>query len=319
MPAFRYAASNEPPPTTGISIVTAERSRNRWPPALAAVGLAAVLLAAASLSWLKWHEPELVFQAARSHVRIEASLPADAEPLTLPSQSGGALAGLLVRPQAANDNGLWILHLHGNAASAFERGQLRHCEQLGAAGFHALCFDYRGFGRSAGEASEAHMSEDAETAYQALIARGVAPSRIVIWGHSLGSAPAVELALRHADSAALVLFGAFTSIDDVAAATYPYLPVRWIVGIHMPSLQRIGSVQVPVAIAHSVRDEVIPYQHALRLLAAANEPKRLWRLDPPSTERLGGHVDALYDELTDFAPQLVRFVTAAAARRSEGR
>jgi uncharacterized protein len=278
-----------------------------------------VLLVAASLSWLKWHETELVFQAARSHSRIEAALPAEAQLLTLPGRDGSTLAGLLVQPPVANDNGLWVLHLHGNATSAFERGQLRHCEQLGAAGFHALCFDYRGFGRSAGVATEAHMSEDAETAYQALVARGVAPSRIVIWGHSLGSAPAVELALSHADSAALVLFGAFTSIDDVAAGTYPYLPVRWIVGIHMPSLQRIGSVHVPVVIAHSVRDEVIPYQHALRLFAAANQPKRLLPLDPPPTERLGGHVDALYDDLSDFAPQLVRFIAAAAARRSEAR
>jgi pimeloyl-ACP methyl ester carboxylesterase len=294
-------------------------SRSGWTRALAGFGLAAVLLVAASLSWLKWHESELVFQAARSHSRIEARLPADAAPLMLPLSDGGALAAFVVRPQAGNDNGLWVLHLHGNATSAFERGQVRHCQQLGEAGFHVLCFDYRGFGRSVGVASEAHMSEDAETAYQAVIARGVAPSRIVIWGHSLGSAPAVELAIKHADSAALVLFGAFTSIDDVAAATYPYLPVRWIVGIHMPSLQRIGSVHVPVVIAHCVRDEVIPYPQGRRLFAAANEPKRLLSLDPPANQWLGGHVDALYDDLNEFAPQLVSFVAAAAARRSEVR
>jgi dipeptidyl aminopeptidase/acylaminoacyl peptidase len=163
------------------------------------------------------------------------------------------------------------------------------------------------------------MNEDAEAAYQGLIAHGVAPSRIIIWGHSLGSAPAVDLAAHHTDSAALVLFGAFTSIDDVAAATYRYLPVRWIVGIHMPSLQRMGSVHVPVVIAHSVQDAVVPYQEALRLYAAANPPKRLLTLDLPSSDRLGGHVDALYDDLGAFAPELKGLMAPAAARRSVGR
>jgi pimeloyl-ACP methyl ester carboxylesterase len=307
-----------PLPIRGVCVLTARGSRSLWRRGLFALGGAVVLLLAASLSWLKLHETELVFQAARSQLRIEAALPADAEALTLPLKGGGALEALLVRPQAAHDNGLWVLHLHGNAASAFQPDQVRHCEQLGAAGFHVLCFDYRGFGRSAGTASESHMREDAEAAYQGLLARGVAPPSIIIWGHSLGSAPAVELAVRHADAAALVLFGAFTSIDDVAAATYPYLPVRWIVGIHMASLQRIGSVHVPIVVAHAVGDQVIPYRQALLLFAAAHEPKQLWSLHPPASGRLGGHVDALYDQLHDFAPQLVRFVTAA-ARRSEAR
>jgi fermentation-respiration switch protein FrsA (DUF1100 family) len=87
----------------------------------------------------------------------------------------------------------------------------------------------------------------------------------------------------------------------------------------MPSLQRIGSVHVPVVIAHSVHDAVVPFQQGRRLYAAANEPKRLLMLNPPSTDRLGGHVDALYDDLNDFEPQLVRFIDAAAARRSEAR
>lgn len=295
------------------------QSLTGWRRGVAGGCLGAVLLIGASLGWLKCHENELVFQAARSHWRIDESLPADAEPLALPLKDGSALAALVVQPRATNDAGLWVLHLHGNAASAFERGQLRHCEQLAAVGFHVLCFDYRGFGRSPGVASEAHIGEDAEAAYQALIARGVASSQIIIWGHSLGSAPAVELAARHADSAALVLFGAFTSIDDMAAATYPYLPVRWIVGIHMPSLQRIGSVHMPVVIAHSVHDAVVPYQQALRLYAAATEPKRLWALDPPATERLGGHIDALYDDLNTFAPQLRSLIEYAAARRSAAR
>jgi dienelactone hydrolase len=66
------------------------------------------------------------------------------------------------------------------------------------------------------------MDEDAEAAYQALLQRGVAPDRIIVLGHSLGSGPAVLLATRH-KAAALVLFGAFTSISDAAAGRYSAL------------------------------------------------------------------------------------------------
>jgi pimeloyl-ACP methyl ester carboxylesterase len=83
----------------------------------------------------------------------------------------------------------------------------------------------RGFGETPGEPSEAAMYEDSEAAYQELLRRGVPQQRIIVLGHSLGSGPAVFLATRH-KAAALVLFGAFTSIPDAAAGQYPYLPVR---------------------------------------------------------------------------------------------
>ena len=280
------------------------RARTRqW--SLGLVGVAVVLPLIASLGWLKWHETELVFRAAESRARISDVLPAAAQRVSLETPSGARLAAVVMRADAAHDRGYWILHLHGNADSAFSRGQLRHCEQLRAAGFSVLCFDYRGFGLSPGAPSESHLNEDAEAAYQALLQRGVPAGHIIVWGHSLGSGPAVALAARHKDVAALVLFGAFTSIDDVAADTYPYLPVRWVVGVHMNSLQRIGAVHVPVLIAHSTTDKVIPYKLGLRLYAAANEPKRLLALDgAASADRFGGHVDALYDDLSELTPQL---------------
>jgi pimeloyl-ACP methyl ester carboxylesterase len=264
-----------------------------------------VLPVAASLGWLKWHETELVFRTAESHARISDVLPPAAERVSLETPAGARLAAVVMRADTAHDRGYWVLHLHGNADSAFSRLQLRHCEQLSTAGFNVLCFDYRGFGLSPGVPSASHMGEDAEAAYQGLLQRGVPAGQIIIWGHSLGSAPAVVLAARHKEVAALVLFGAFTSIEDVAADTYPYLPVRWVVGVHMNSLERIRAVHVPVLIAHSTTDEVIPFKHGLRLYAAANEPKRLLTLDgSASGDRLGGHVDALYDDLPALIPQL---------------
>jgi len=270
---------------------------------VALIAAAYVLGVGATLGWLRWHENALVFETAVSHLRTDAHLPGYAQRLTIAGPRGEGLAALVFPADPLHDSGYWVLHMHGNAESAFSVMQVHHCEQLRALGLNVLSFDYRGFGLSPGVASEEHIYEDAESAYQALRRRGVPPTHIILWGHSLGSAPAVELATRE-PAAALVVFGAFTSIPDVAAATYPYLPVRWVADIHMDSLQRIRNVHMPVIIVHSVHDTLVPFQEGARLYAAANPPKRFLALEVPSTDRYGGHVDALYDHLELLAPQL---------------
>ena len=154
-----------------------------------------------------------------------------------------------------------------------------------------------------GKPSEQGMYQDASAAWQWLVDQGVDPIHIIIWGHSLGSAPAVKLATEHKE-AALVLFGAFTSIPDVAVQRYPWLPLRWMVGVQMNSLQRIAHILMPVVIAHSRSDRVIPYTHAERLYAAAPEPKRLLLLDALGDDHLGGHATALYEQLDLLMPLL---------------
>jgi pimeloyl-ACP methyl ester carboxylesterase len=272
----------------------------RW---LAGSVAAAVLGIGGALVHLKLHESELVFRTGLSHERATAHLPADAERLTIRAADGSALAAIIVRPEADRDSGFWILHLHGNADSAFSPEQLRHCEALRQLGFSVLSFDYRGFGLSAGTASETHIDEDARAALGALLSRGIPVARIIVWGHSLGSGPAVVLASEQ-PVAALVLFGAFTSIPDAAEDAYPYLPVRWIAGIHFDSLALMPRVHVPVLIAHSRTDTMIAFHHAPRLYAAANPPKRFLVLDGTYTDGFGGHVAALYDHPELLAPAL---------------
>jgi uncharacterized protein len=167
--------------------------------------------------------------------------------------------------------------------------------------------DYRGFGMTPGVASESGMYEDAEAAYKGLLLRGVPPIRIILLGHSLGSGPAVLLATRH-EVAALVLFGAFTSIPDAAADQYPLLPVRYVASVQFDSLARIHEVHVPVIIAHARADTIIPYSHALRLFAAANDPKRLITFDSTSDDGFGGHVDTLFEHLDVLQAQLADLI-----------
>jgi fermentation-respiration switch protein FrsA (DUF1100 family) len=149
---------------------------------------------------------------------------------------------------------------------------------------------------SPGVPSETAMYADAEAAFDSLLRRGVAPERIILLGHSLGAGPAVSLATRHR-AAALVLFGAFTSIPDAAAERYPWLPIRYVASVQFDSLARMHSVHIPVVVAHSRADTTIPYTHALKLYAAAREPKRLLIFDVPSNDGFGGHVDTLFDNV----------------------
>jgi fermentation-respiration switch protein FrsA (DUF1100 family) len=290
------------------SVSASDRSR-RWLYGLAAVGITGILALGATLAWLKWHENELVFGTARSYSHTSGQLPANAEKLTIRGTAGSLLAAIILPADPLHNSGFWVLHLHGNADSAFSAVQLRHCQSLRTLGLNVLSFDYRGFGLSPGVASETNINEDAEAAYQELIRRGIPPKQIILWGHSLGSGPAVFLATRHV-AAALVLFGAFTSVPDAAADTYPHLPVRWLVGVHFDSLRRMPDVHIPVVIAHSVSDTLIALHHSERLFAAANEPKRFLILEGPSTDGFGGHVDALYDNLGLLASPLATLINA---------
>ena len=256
---------------------------------------ALMLIVALAVGWLKLHENDLVFAVARSKLSLIGQLPPNAERVSI-QVADAALAGLVFHADATRDSGYWILLLHGNADSAFSAEQLRHSETLRAAGFSVLNIDYRGFGMTPGVPSETAMYADAEAAFNALSQRGVTPERIILLGHSLGSGPAVFLATRH-PAAALVLFGAFTSIPDAAADRYPWLPVRYVTSVRFDSLARMSAVHMPVIVAHSRRDTTIPYSHALKLYAAALEPKRLIILDAPSNDGFGGHVDALFDDL----------------------
>jgi uncharacterized protein len=274
-----------------------------------------VLLMTIAMLWLKVHEDELVFAAARSRQHILTALPADVERVIVPVPNGAGLASLVFRADSGADNGFWVLLLHGNADSAFSRWQVRHCEALREAGFNVLEIDYRGFGLTPGQASEAAMYEDSEAGYQALLQRGVPANRIILLGHSLGSGPAVLLATRH-EAAALVLFGAFTSLPDAAAYRYPYLPVRLAVKVQFNSLARIGAVHMPIVIAHSRGDRVIPYSEALELFAAAHEPKRFVTFDPMD-DGFGGHVDALYEHVDILQAALNGLIPAMPAPRKQ--
>jgi uncharacterized protein len=164
-----------------------------------------------------------------------------------------------------------LLFLHGNGGNITTYAdmmlRLRH-----ALGLPILIVDYPGYGKSGGSPSEQGCYAAADAAYDWLVAQGVAPQDIVLFGDSLGGGVAVELASRR-DHRALVLVKTFTSLPDVASRIYPVAPVHWLMRTRFESIGRIGRCVRPVLIAHGTEDALIPHAQGEQLFRAAAEPK----------------------------------------------
>ncbi|MEM7233110.1 MAG: alpha/beta hydrolase, partial [Planctomycetota bacterium] len=136
-----------------------------------------------------------------------------------------------------------------------------------------FAFDYRGYGKSEGEPTEAGVYADTLAAWKHLTeSRGIPAERIVVLGRSLGSALAVELATHEAVDS-LVLVSPLTSGRAVANAGGLWL-ISWLAGNPFPSLDRIETVKASTLFIHGTNDEVIPYEHGRELYGAHPGPKR---------------------------------------------
>jgi fermentation-respiration switch protein FrsA (DUF1100 family) len=208
-----------------------------------------------------------------------ASVKMPFEDLHLQTSDGIRLHGWYI--PAAQPRGT-VLFLHGNAGNISHR--LDSVQMFHRLGYSTLIFDYRGYGNSSGTPTEQGTYRDAEAAWRYLTEQRHIPScHIVLFGESLGGAVAAWLATSR-KPAALVIASGFTSVPDLGQQLYPYLPIRWLARIRYDTRKYLKSVTVPVLIAHSPQDDIVPFEHGRALFAAANPPKQFLEL-------AGGHND----------------------------
>jgi fermentation-respiration switch protein FrsA (DUF1100 family) len=174
-----------------------------------------------------------------------------------------------------------VIYFPGNGDAL--AGSVGRFADITSDGTGLIALSYRGYAGSSGRPSEKGLLQDAAAAYA--FASALYPaSKIVLWGFSLGSGVAVALAADR-QAGGVILEAPYSSIADVAAAAFPFLPVRYFLKDPFHSDQRIATVKVPLLIMHGVRDATIPIALGERLFALAHEPKQFVRFEQ------GGHDD----------------------------
>jgi pimeloyl-ACP methyl ester carboxylesterase len=182
-----------------------------------------------------------------------------------------------------------ILYCHGNNGNVTNR--IEALLDLRRLGVNLFAFDYRGYGRSEGAPTEAGVYRDARAAWDHLVGeRGESPKSILVFGHSLGGAIAIDCAL-HREIPGLVVQSSFTQVRDMARTVYPRLRLHLIARNQFRSIEKVGRLRMPKLFIHGGEDAKVPTEHGRRLFAAAAEPKEWYevpRAGHSELHRFGG-------------------------------
>ncbi len=279
------------------------RKHPRWRPQPFRVLLILLGLAVAGYGivviWLVVQESRLVVQAGSTPPTTPPPLPF--EEVILPREDGAQqFAWIIWAPEAQSVR--WVLYLHGNASTVASGVNVDHYRVLTRLGLNVLAPEYRGFGGLDGVPTESSLREDTRTAYEYLRAsRGAVPRDIVLYGWSLGSALAIDLASRERVRA-VVLEAPAASLADLAQRRYPFFPLRVLMRSRFESIRRIDQVDAPILFLHGPDDEVIPIAEGRRLFEAAGSDKAF-------VEIRGGHFDAIERDEIGVAAALHEFLT----------
>lgn len=208
---------------------------------------------------------------------------------------------------SASSPGYWVLVNHGNAGNISLALRQEWSRALLAEGVGIVSYDYRGYGVSDdGPLDEEGLYRDAQSVYDWMVrVKGIDPQRIIIYGHSLGSGVATHLA-ANVEAAGLILEGAFTSIPDVGASRYPWMPIRLLAAERFASVERIDSIAMPKLFMHASDDGAIAFEFGKRLYDAAPAPKEFVTLT-------GGHDRAFAADSATYFSAIGKFVRRIAS------
>ena len=241
------------------------------------------VLAVVAMLFVNWgwrmFEDKMIYYPERAYTERPERLKLPFEDVSLQASDGVRLHAWWIGDPRHKRT---VLFLHGNAGNIGDR--LDRVKTLGDVPVRFFLLDYRGYGESEGKPSEEGLYQDAEAAYAYLREkRGIPSEDIVLFGESLGTAVAVDLAVK-TPVAGVALESGFTSVRDMASVAFPWIPKAF-VSDQFNSLAKISGLRAPVLIVHGRRDEIVPFEMGRRLFDAAPEPREF--LEVPAA----GHND----------------------------
>jgi len=223
-------------------------------------------------AWVKLNEHKLVFARDWPPVPIRESLGLQPEAVQIGNLGDVPLFAWSIRslPEDSAAN-VWVLYFHGSGENVTShQGEFYRLRNLG---FNVLAPEYPGYAGKPGQPSEQAVEREAQLAFDYLHKlKKVPESNIVIWGMSIGSGVAVDLA-NHNRAGAIALITPYTSLVAVGKLRYPWIPISLLASDRFESDKKIGAVRAPVYIWHTVEDQVFPIEQARRIYELAPNPK----------------------------------------------
>ena len=163
-----------------------------------------------------------------------------------------------------------LVFFHGNAGDLSNR--IYKLNELDKLDINILLISWRGFSGNEGYPTEKNLYEDAEAAIKWLNKKKVSNSQIILYGESLGTGVAVEIASKN-NFNSIILESPFTSIENSAKIYYPYLPVKFLLKDRYDSISKIKKINSPILIMHGRKDDIVPFFMGKKLFEKANSPK----------------------------------------------
>jgi hypothetical protein len=188
-----------------------------------------------------------------------------------------------------------ILFFHGNAGNLFNR--VYKLNELNKLNLNILIISWRGFSGNKGKPTEKNLYHDAQEAVKWLKAQGLDNKNIILYGESLGTGIATELASKN-NFGGIILESPFTSMADTAKIYYPYLPVNFLLRDRYDSKSKIKDIKTPILIMHGKMDNIVPQKMGLELFEKANNPK--FNYFPENDDHMMQYNDELLNNIKLF-------------------